>query len=116
SVGHNRPARLTITKTLTFKADSTYIYQINIDNVRADQVIAKEVTIESSAQFVFQAVGNSQLAIGTVFTPVSNRSADPITGTFANLPDGSTVNVGQNNFHVSYSGGDGNDLTLTVIP
>jgi autotransporter-associated beta strand protein len=116
SVGSNRPARLTLQKALTFKTDSTYTYQINIDNVRADQVIAKGITIENGAQFVFQSVGNSELAIGTVFTPIRNKSAHPIAGTFANLPDGSTVTVGPNNFQVSYSGGDGNDLTLTVVP
>ena len=34
-------------------------------------------------------------------------------GTFANLPDGSTVTAARNNFQVS---GDGNDLNLTVVP
>jgi autotransporter-associated beta strand protein len=116
SVSSTRPARLAITKTLTFKADSTYTYQLNTDNVRADQVIAKGITIESGAQFVFQSIGTSQLTVGTIFTPISNKSAAPIAGSFANLPDGSTVTVGQNNFHVSYEGGDGNDLTLTAVP
>ena len=35
---------------------------------------------------------------------------------FANLPDGSTFTAAHNNFQVSYSGGDANDLTLTVVP
>ena len=116
SVDSNRPARLTITKILTFKPDSTYTYKLNTNNARADQVLAKGITIESGAQFVFQPIGNGQLAIGTVLTPISNTSADPIAGTFANLPDGSIIIVGQNNFQVSYTGGDGNDLTLTVVP
>jgi hypothetical protein len=51
-----------------------------------------------------------------VFTAISNTSATPISGTFANLADGSTLTVGRNNYQVSYSGGDGNDLTLTVVP
>lgn len=45
----------------------------------------------------------------------SNTSANPIAGTFANLADGSTLTVGRNNYEVSYEGGDGNDLTLTVV-
>jgi len=32
------------------------------------------------------------------------------------LPDGSVFTRSGNNFHASYSGGDGNDLTLTVVP
>jgi len=46
---------------------------------------------------------------------LSNTSATGIFGTFANLADGSTVTVGVNKLQVSYSGGDGNDLTLTVV-
>ena len=116
SVGSNQPARLTLKKTLTFKADSYYTYKLNTNNARADQVIAKGVTIESGAQFDFQAVANKRLTSGTVFTAISNTSANPISGTFANLPDGSTFTAGRNNFQVSYSGGDGNDLTLAVVP
>jgi len=101
SVGVNQPAALTVQNgMLTCKADSTYIYKLNTNNARADQVIARGVTISSGAQFNFQAVA----------------SANPIAGTFANLADGSTFTVGRNNFQVSYSGGDGNDLTLTVVP
>ncbi len=47
---------------------------------------------------------------------ISNTAATPISGTFANLADGSTLTAGHNKFQVSYSGGDGNDLTLTVVP
>jgi hypothetical protein len=56
------------------------------------------------------------LSHGFVLTLISNTSADPITGTFSNLPDGSIVTINDNNFQASYEGGDGNDLTLTVVP
>jgi hypothetical protein len=56
------------------------------------------------------------LAPGLVLTLVSNTSANPINGTFSNLPDGGIVTINGNNFQASYSGGDGNDLTLTVVP
>jgi hypothetical protein len=51
-----------------------------------------------------------------VFVAMSNTAATQINGTFANLPDGSTFTVGNNTFQASYEGGDGNDLTLTVVP
>jgi autotransporter-associated beta strand protein len=116
SVASNQPVALTCKTTLTFKADSTYSYKLNTNNARADQVIAKGVTIESGAQFDFNAVANKRLATGTVFTAISNTSVNPISGTFANLPDHSTFTVGRNNYQASYEGGDGNDLTLTVVP
>ena len=40
----------------------------------------------------------------------------PIIGTFMNLPDGGTITAGNNTFQANYEGGDGNDLTLTVVP
>ncbi len=58
---------------------------------------------------------NLTLPFGTVFT-VTNRSATAIAGTFRNLADGSTVIIGSNSFQADYEGGDGNDLTLTVVP
>jgi len=45
---------------------------------------------------------------------ISNTSATPIAGTFANLPDGAILTVNGNNFQANYEGGD--DLTLTVVP
>jgi fibronectin-binding autotransporter adhesin len=116
SIGWNQPATLALRKTLTLRADSTYSYKLNTNNARADQVIAKGVTIEAGAQFSFQAVANRILTIGTVFTAINNTSANAITGTFVNLPDNSTFTAGRNNYQVSYEGGTGNDLTLTVVP
>ena len=57
---------------------------------------------------------------GTVLTVINNTSANPITGTFSNLPNGGTINLTYNGttyaFTANYSGGDGNDLTLTYVP
>ena len=50
------------------------------------------------------------LECGETLTMITNRSANPISGTFSNLPDGAIVTVDGNNFQASYSGGDGNDL------
>jgi autotransporter-associated beta strand protein len=116
SFGASKPTTLTIQSALTFKADGTYTYKLNTKRARADQVVANGVTIESGAEFSFTAVANKRLTTGTVFTAISNTAAISISGTFANLPDGSIFTVGRNNFQVSYSGGDGNDLTLTVVP
>jgi hypothetical protein len=45
-----------------------------------------------------------------------NTAATPIDGTFANLTDGSIITIHGNNLQASYEGGgDGNDLTLTVV-
>ncbi|MDQ3198362.1 MAG: hypothetical protein M3Q46_04105 [Verrucomicrobiota bacterium] len=53
--------------------------------------------------------------MGLVLTLISNTSANAISGQFSNLPDGAIVTIGGNNFQADYLGGDGNDLTLTVV-
>jgi hypothetical protein len=47
---------------------------------------------------------------------ITNTSATAISGTFVTLPDGGVITFGGNNFQANYEGGDGNDLTLTVVP
>ena len=56
------------------------------------------------------------LPIGAVLTLINNTSANPISGTFSNLPDRTIIIVAGTKCQVNYSGGDGNDLTLTAVP
>ncbi len=116
SKGAQKPATLTIQGALTLNDDSTYIYKLNTKRSVSDQVIANGVTIDSGAKFSFRPAGNNGLSVGQVFTVISNTVATPITGTFQNLPDGKILTVNGSKLQASYSGGDGNDLTLTVVP
>jgi autotransporter-associated beta strand protein len=106
---------LTLQGTVTFNQDASYQCEINSDAGAADQVLAKGVTL-SGANIVFTDLGHTTLATGTALTILSNSAATPIVGEFANLADGETVTIGSNTFQASYEGGDGNDLTLTVVP
>ncbi len=102
SPGTKGSATLTINKILTFKADGSYRCDLSLGQAKADQVIANGVTIENGAQFVKVPEGNQALAVGTVFTIISNTATTPINGTFANLVDGSTITADAGNkFQVS---------------
>jgi autotransporter-associated beta strand protein len=115
--GVKGPGTLSIANTLTFKSNSGYKCELAATpHPRVDQVSANGITIENGAWFMLRTKGNQTLPMGTVFTVIDNTATTPITGMFANLPDGSTFTVGNNTFQVSYEGGDGNDLTLTVVP
>jgi hypothetical protein len=105
---------LTILSTLTFNSHATCMINLNSRTVRADQVAALGVTINSGARVSIRDPGRRTLTRGTVFTVINNTAATPIVGTFSNLVDGSTLIVGSNTYLVSYEGGTGNDLTLTV--
>src|SRR5215831_3400591 len=110
------PGTITIQSALIFNSNGTYLFGLNSDTGTADQVVASGVTINSCAPFSPSDVGASALSPGTVFTVISNTAATSIAGTFSNLPDGSTFTIGSNTFQANYEGGDGNDLTLTVVP
>jgi hypothetical protein len=51
-----------------------------------------------------------------VFVLIDNDGADPISGTFTGLAEGAMRIVSGVPFQVSYTGGDGNDVTLTRLP
>ena len=89
---------------------------LNTKKGNGNTVIANGVTIDSGAHFSFNRVANKRFTAGTVFTALSNTSNTPITGTFTDLPDNSTFTSGRNTYQVNYEGGDGNDLTLIVVP
>ncbi len=117
AVGSTKQTTLTIQSALTLNADATYTYSFKArrNESRTDLVKANGVTINGAAlDLVGTTIGS--LNRGLILTLISNTSANPISGTFSNLPDGAIVNVNGNNLQASYSGGDGNDLTLTVVP
>jgi hypothetical protein len=110
------PGTLTVNSALTFEALSSYKCALSRSSVKASQINALGVIIDSTATFTFVDTGTGTLAVGTLFTVINNISASPITGRFSNLPQGSIFTSNGNNFKVNYTGGTGNDLTLKVVP
>ena len=49
-----------------------------------------------------------------MFEILDKTSAGAITGTFNGLSEGATLTVGMVSMTISYVGGNGNDVTLTV--
>jgi autotransporter-associated beta strand protein len=111
-----KPATLTIQSLLTLNGDSTYVYQLNTKRAVSDEVIANGVTIGGGAKFSLRPSGNNGSSVGQVFTVISNTATTPIAGAFQNLPEGKILIVNGSKLQASYTGGDGNDLTLTVVP
>jgi len=105
---------LTIRKSVTFQADSTLRWDLDSNTGAADQIIAADVII-NGASFSATNLGTGSLSQGTVIRVIANKAGTPITGNFSNLPDGSTITIGSNTLQANYEGGDGNDLTLTVL-
>lgn len=114
SPGAKETGTLTSQSEVTFEPGSTYAYDINTISAQADELTADGVTINRGTIIAITTLGHVELAAGTVFTMINNTAATPISGSFADLRDGSTFAARGNRFLVSYEGGDGNDLTLTV--
>jgi hypothetical protein len=109
------PGTLTIQSALTLNSDATYKFELNSSTVVADKIVANGVTI-NGGKFSFTDLGSRTLTLGTVFVVIDNTAASPINGVFSNLVDNSTFTSNGNTYRVSYEGGTGNDLTLSVIP
>ena len=56
---------------------------------------------------------NFNPVVGNVFTLINKTSMGPISGTFGNAPQDGGVTVNGKFLKISYTGGDGNDLTAT---
>jgi len=108
--------QLTTRSPLTFRG-GVYNCTLDRDTVSSDTVAAKKIKI-GNGTFALTVVGSLPLQLGAVFTVLNNISAAPIAGTFTSLPEGSVIQLSNppNNLLVSYLGGDGNDMTLTVVP
>jgi len=67
--------------------------------------------------------GNLNVTLLNGFTPsdgdsfeiINNQGSNPVSGHFAGLPRGGTFTLGGKTFHITYVGGDGNDVVLTVF-
>jgi autotransporter-associated beta strand protein len=59
--------------------------------------------------------GDFKPAKGNTFTIIDNDGSDAVVGTFKGLAEGATFEVSGTVFKISYKGGDGNDVTLTVV-
>ncbi|MFO0880916.1 MAG: autotransporter-associated beta strand repeat-containing protein [Gemmataceae bacterium] len=53
--------------------------------------------------------------VGQQFTVLARNAVGPITGTFVGLAEGATFTVSSTTFQITYQGGDGNDVVLTVV-
>jgi fibronectin-binding autotransporter adhesin len=64
----------------------------------------------------FQLTGAGGVVNGTQLVIIDNDNADPVIGVFAGLPEGATIPGGPGGFNytITYAGGSGNDVVLTV--
>ena len=70
--------------------------------------------IDSVLQVV-PALGFSPLP-GDRFVLIDNRFSGPVDGYFQGLTEGTTFTAGGSSWRITYAGGDGNDVVVSVVP
>ena len=116
------PGILTVNGQVTFGSGSTFALELNGPAAGTGY---DRLAVGSIGGVDFGIASNVTLSLGffatmgEVFTVVDNGGGLALGGTFANLPDHGTIDAnfagGTWTFQSNYEGGDGNDLTLTVI-
>ncbi len=104
------------TGNLTLGAGTTTNMELNGTTVgtQYDQLnVTGTVNIDATAALNVS-LGFTPTA-GNSFTIINNDGADAVTGTFQGLPEGTVFYIGMTSFRISYVGGTGNDVVLTVV-
>lgn len=113
----------------SFSLDGEYQFQFGGDNPGTgyDQIVVTNyvdttttpdeivVTLGPTSRISTERLGSYTPARGKVFTVIDNQSKNAVSGTFSGLPEGATFEQNGIVFRVSYVGGTGNDVTLTVM-
>ena len=109
------PGTMTVSNSLTFASGAIFRVELWATN-NYDQLVmtgsaltlnGATLTVDDTAVF----------SPGATFTVVANHGT--LSGTFAGLPASGSIVTGitsSNQFEIAYAGGNGDDITLTVIP
>jgi YVTN family beta-propeller protein len=108
--GENGPGELTVSKAV-LAHETTLAIEINGPTAVTgyDRLTATDTTTVMSGATLNVSLGYAPTA-GTTFVIATN-----VLGEFVGLPEGALLMINNSRMRVSYTGGDGNDLALTVI-
>lgn len=110
------PGRLTVSN-LVCAAETTLRMELEGPTVATqyDQVdVNGQFNPNNSCELVV-ALNGYEPPEGTIFNLVRNDGAEAVLNAFKDFPEGATFTVDNTSFRISYRGGTGNDVTLTVI-
>jgi len=97
--------------------NGTYLAQIGGTNACADydQLQVSGSVNVTGGTLQTSVINSFAPTAGQTFEIIDNTGGSAVTGTFAGLPEGATFTSGGATFKISYVGGTGNDVTLTVV-
>lgn len=105
---------LTVGSQLTLASGNTFVTQINGANVGSFGQVSVTSGVTSLGGSTLSITSATGLAAGQQITIINNGNSVPINGQFKGLVEGASITVGNTTFTISYKGGTGNDVVLTV--
>jgi len=110
------PVNLT-TKNVSLDKDSTFDLFIDDAMVGTQSLLTVLGTVnlggcELKSEIEFSAIVNP--AVGSELRIINNDLADPVVGSFKDLPEGASFKFSGRRWTITYKGGDGNDVVLTL--
>ncbi len=109
---------LTVQGNLSVGSNGTVVIKIESGpgGIEADNIKVNGTVTLSNATLFPLSESDENLSVGQSFEIITNDGTDPISGTFVNLPEGAILNGSFGlSFRITYRGGDGNDVVLTLI-
>jgi fibronectin-binding autotransporter adhesin len=101
---------------LTFASGSTYDFEVGGTTActEYDQIKVTGTVTLGNGTLNTILFNNFKPVTGQNYTIIDNDSTDAVSGTFNNLAEGATFTVSGYVLKVTYKGGDGNDVVLSV--
>jgi autotransporter-associated beta strand protein len=118
--GVSGTGKLTFGTNLTFSSGATYNVQLNgtTSGSGYDQAIMSSGTLTLGSATLSLTFGYAP-TINDAYTIIDNQGSNAVSGTFSGLAQGATKTVSYNGVpydcQISYTGGTGNDVVLTVL-
>jgi fibronectin-binding autotransporter adhesin len=102
---------------LTLNSNSNYKVELNglTLGLDYDSTLVNSGTVTLNTPTLVVALGFTP-NIGDSFNIITNAAGNAVSGTFLDLPEGSVFTIGSTQFQITYLGGAGNDVVLTVVP
>ncbi|MBS0260989.1 MAG: hypothetical protein JSS02_03460, partial [Planctomycetes bacterium] len=111
------PGLITITGDYSQDANSQLSIQLGGPNADTDyDQLEVDGNVNLAGTLNLSLLNGFISSIGQTFTIIKNDGPNPVSGSFVGLADAGILELGGRLLQISYTGGDGNDVTLTDIP
>ena len=114
--GHS-PGCLTVTGNLT--ENGSYQAEIQQPGTTActdyDQIIVTGNVDLTGGSLDTELLNSFAPTVGQSFEIINNQGGNPVTGTFSGVAEGAVFAIGNTKLQITYKGGDGNDVVVTVV-